>query len=83
MRGARARHRHAALERFPAKWEPARRRKRVTRKESGAVSDSNESETAVDFARSHLMIRPVRRRRPVEMFFRTRFAAHHRFFFFP
>src|SRR4029077_13726609 len=49
------------LERFQAKWEPVRRRKRVTHKESRAVSDSNESETALDFARSHLMIRPVRR----------------------
>ena len=35
------------LERFPAKWEPVRRRKRVKRKESRAVSDSNESETAL------------------------------------
>jgi len=35
------------LKRLPAKWEPVRRRKRVKRKESGAVSDSNESETAL------------------------------------
>ena len=35
------------LERFPAKWEPVRRRKRAKRKESRAVSDSNESETAL------------------------------------
>jgi hypothetical protein len=34
------------LERFPAKWEPVHRRRRVKRKESGAVSESNESETA-------------------------------------
>jgi hypothetical protein len=37
----------AQLERFPAKWEPVRRRKRVKRKESRAVSDSNEFETAL------------------------------------
>jgi hypothetical protein len=35
------------LERFPAKSEPVRRRKRAKRKESRAVSDSNESETAL------------------------------------
>jgi hypothetical protein len=35
------------LLRFPAKWEPVRRRKRAKRKESRAVSDSNESETAL------------------------------------
>jgi hypothetical protein len=33
-------------ERFPAKREPVRRRKRVQRRDYGAISDSNESETA-------------------------------------
>jgi hypothetical protein len=32
---------------LPAKWEPVRRRKRVKRKESRTVSDSNEFETAL------------------------------------
>jgi hypothetical protein len=41
------------LRALPARWEPVRRRKRVKRKESGAVSDSHESETALAHISRH------------------------------